>query len=284
VTTDGVWTYTYDAVGDMIEKSKGSCLETWYYGYDTLNRVTTVQRTSNGTALLMTATYTYDVYNNLLKVSEWQSGGATTTTQYAYDGTQEWAEFSGGGTLNVRDLYGVADIVARTVSAGLPNAGVSWYFVDIRGSTRDIIGASSPTYVLNHSGYDAWGNEADTNAGVTDQHGYASYFTDKLTRLDQTIGRWYNPAAGTFIQPDPSGFGGGDVNLGRYVVNNPTNYTDPSGLDGVDNRDRNGSHWVTLTAHAPPWRAGMNGGEEGGGAQSAAMGTSWLMLSFKILD
>ena len=31
LTNDGTWTYTYDAVGDLTEKSKGSGLETWYY-------------------------------------------------------------------------------------------------------------------------------------------------------------------------------------------------------------------------------------------------------------
>jgi len=32
---------------------------------------------------------------------------------------------------------------------------------------------------------------------------------------------------GLFLQPDPIGFDGGDVNLYRYVGNNPVNFTDP---------------------------------------------------------
>ena len=31
---DGTYTYTYDADGNMIEKSKGTGLQTWFYTYD----------------------------------------------------------------------------------------------------------------------------------------------------------------------------------------------------------------------------------------------------------
>jgi hypothetical protein len=40
----------------------------------------------------------------------------------------------------------------------------------------------------------------------------------------------YSPTLGRFITKDPSGFQAGDVNLYRFVGNNPTNATDPSGL------------------------------------------------------
>lgn len=40
----------------------------------------------------------------------------------------------------------------------------------------------------------------------------------------------YFPAVGRFTSEDPKGFAAGDENLYRYVGNNPTNYTDPSGL------------------------------------------------------
>jgi RHS repeat-associated protein len=58
-------------------------------------------------------------------------------------------------------------------------------------------------------------------------------------RFDSTSGlygfrnRDYSSAVGRWIEPDPSGFAAGDVNLYRYGENNPTVYTDPSGLLGV---------------------------------------------------
>ncbi len=41
----------------------------------------------------------------------------------------------------------------------------------------------------------------------------------------------YNPTIGRWISEDPIGFQAADPNLFRYVVNSPTNYMDPSGLE-----------------------------------------------------
>jgi hypothetical protein len=42
----------------------------------------------------------------------------------------------------------------------------------------------------------------------------------------------YDPKVGRWLEVDPIGFAGGDANLYRYVENDPTNATDPSGLAG----------------------------------------------------
>ena len=42
--------------------------------------------------------------------------------------------------------------------------------------------------------------------------------------------RAYSSGLGRFTSPDPSGFGGGDTNLYRYVGNSPVAGGDPSGL------------------------------------------------------
>ena len=44
--------------------------------------------------------------------------------------------------------------------------------------------------------------------------------------------RYYNPALQRFVSEDPIGFRGRDVNLYRYVWNNPLNLRDPRGLWG----------------------------------------------------
>ncbi len=43
----------------------------------------------------------------------------------------------------------------------------------------------------------------------------------------------YSPTLGRFFSTDPIGFAAGDVNLYRYVGNDPLNRTDPSGLDSI---------------------------------------------------
>ena len=44
----------------------------------------------------------------------------------------------------------------------------------------------------------------------------------------------YDTYTGRFMEEDPLGFAGGDLNLYRYVKNEPTNATDPSGLSPDD--------------------------------------------------
>ena len=41
--------------------------------------------------------------------------------------------------------------------------------------------------------------------------------------------RYYDPNTGRFASEDPIGFSAGDVNIYRYVFNNPLNFNDPSG-------------------------------------------------------
>ena len=40
----------------------------------------------------------------------------------------------------------------------------------------------------------------------------------------------YSPVLGQFTQRDPMGYAAGDENLYRYVDNDPTDRTDPTGL------------------------------------------------------
>ena len=57
MTNDGTYTYMYDAVGNLTEKTKGTGLETWYYSYDNANELTGVNETSNGTTSILLITY-----------------------------------------------------------------------------------------------------------------------------------------------------------------------------------------------------------------------------------
>ncbi len=53
-----------------------------------------------------------------------------------------------------------------------------------------------------------------------------------LTGLHYNYFRDYDPALGRYLQPDPIGLAGGDVNLYAYV-----------GGDAIGRVDRNGLHW-----------------------------------------
>ena len=53
---------------------------------------------------------------------------------------------------------------------------------------------------------------------------------DRATGLYYYRARYYDPETGTFTQDDPIHFAAGDLNVSRYVWNNPLNWNDPSGL------------------------------------------------------
>jgi RHS repeat-associated protein len=68
--------------------------------------------------------------------------------------------------------------------------------------------------------------------------GYTGRELDAETGLYYYRARYYDAQTGQFIGQDPLSFGAGDSNLYRYVANNATNLTDPSGLFSFDDAKR----------------------------------------------
>ncbi|MDR1485481.1 MAG: hypothetical protein LBT09_11740, partial [Planctomycetaceae bacterium] len=60
---------------------------------------------------------------------------------------------------------------------------------------------------------------------------YTGKYHDEITNLQWNINRWYDSNLGQWISQDPIGFNAGDVNLYRYVGNNPIDKIDPKGLE-----------------------------------------------------
>jgi len=231
VTNDGTWTYTYDNVGDIIEKSKGSSLETWYYTYDTLNRLVSIEQTTNGTTAEYTVTYTYDVYGNLMKEQQWQSGGSTTTTYSAYDNGQVWADLNSSLSATTRYIWGGpgSSQLYDRIDVGV---GLRQVSQDALGSVRDVW---DTTGVLDHLNYTAFGfitSETSWTLG-----GYILYDglrEDRASGTVMTEWRTLQTSLQRWMQTDPSGFGGGDDNLYRDCGNDPTNGTDRTGLSYIN--------------------------------------------------
>ena len=60
--------------------------------------------------------------------------------------------------------------------------------------------------------------------------GQAELLPDTEVELYFAGARYYDPLDGRWLSKDPNRFEAGDENLYRYVQNNPTNRSDPSGL------------------------------------------------------
>jgi RHS repeat-associated protein len=228
-SNDGVYTYTYDSAGTLTEKSKGSGLETWYYGYDNKNMLTSVRETSDGTTNELTITYTYDALGNQVQQDEWKTGGSTVTTRHAYDDQGDaWADVTSGNAVVMRyvRVESTAQILAQINSSG----NLSWNLTDDLGSVRDILGAAGTT-VTDHIDYSAFGEiTLETNSAATGQAFlYTGLAEDRNTAIVQAQNRSLLTTTGQWMQEDPLKFNAGDGDLYRYVANDPINDLDPSG-------------------------------------------------------
>jgi RHS repeat-associated protein len=162
------------------------------------------------------------------------------------------ASFQGGffGQVVQRNFYGngVDEILAVDKIAWngtTPTTSTFWTFTDHQDSVRDIVSgnAADRGTVVEHRQYDSFGRilSRTTDAflrtvptqGVGIDFAYAGRPVEAATGLSDNRARWYEPGTGRFINEDPSGFNGGDVNLYRYVGNDPVNKVDPSGLAAI---------------------------------------------------
>jgi RHS repeat-associated protein len=230
-TIGGVtWNYTYDLENNRIKATQGTSAPTWTYTYNLANQMTSAEeRAMDGGTVLVHVNFAYDVYGQLVQTAV--TVGAGGVTNYARARGQVWADLDGsaGNALKVRYLTGdgTDQWLARLVSAGYANAGLTFYLTDRQGSVR---GLTDNTGVLQDQiNYDAFGNISETTPTVGDSHKYAGYQYETTVGLYYARARWYDPGTGRWTTEDPDGFGAGDVNLQRYVGNSPSNAVDSSG-------------------------------------------------------
>jgi len=78
--------------------------------------------------------------------------------------------------------------------------------------------------------YDAFGNSQISVETITSHLRFAGQYFDQETGLCYNLNRYYDPATGRYLQPDPLGQ---SLNPYAYVFNNPTGLIDPLGLCAV---------------------------------------------------
>ncbi|MDI1348680.1 RHS repeat-associated core domain-containing protein [Aquabacterium sp.] len=203
LTSDGLRTYTWDALDQLTQVSGGGSGAPVNYSYDDSGR-----RISKAT------------------------GG--TTTQWTYDGQDIYAEYtdkwatpsavytSGGAT---DDPVIKATITATGTGPGSYGPAL-YYHADGLGS---VVGTSNNADASTQTQrFDAFGNKLDGTIAQIAQYGYTGREPDEAG-LVYMRARYYSPQFGRFVSRDPAGLQGG-INAYAYCGNNPTNCTDPSGL------------------------------------------------------
>lgn len=199
--TDKSWTHTWDFESRLIkmEKIKGAEKKTVIFTYDPQGRRIGKQVTSVIEGL-QSYVYVYDNDNIVLEVLT--DGSGTNTTYFTHG-------------------VGVDEHLA------LERNGSFYYHADALGNV---------TTVTDHDGsvvqsyeYDSFGM-VKASTGFRNSYTYTGREWDKEAGLYYYRARYYDPMEGRFIQKDPIGFRGGDVNLYGYVQNRPIILTDPTGL------------------------------------------------------
>jgi RHS repeat-associated protein len=200
---------TYDG-GTAVGAGNVTGLPGTAFGYDAENRLTSIS--------LGATSFEYDGLDQRMKVN---------STIYVYDAAGNLAAEYGQGESSL---------------CGTPRCYVT---VDHLGSTRLV--TDDTGNAMRRYDYLPFGEELPAGAfGRTVERGYQSApdgfnpkFTgqmrDMVSGLDYFNARYYNPAQGAFLSPDPWNAGASlpdsqSWNGFSYVTNNPLNLVDPSGL------------------------------------------------------
>ncbi len=106
-------------------------------------------------------------------------------------------------------------------------------FTDRQGSARDVTDTSGT--VLDHIEYTAFGGiRSETASAYGGTFLYTGLFEDRTAGTVNADARTELTAIDRWMQIDPITFSGGQSNLYEDVGNDPTNATDPSGLESLE--------------------------------------------------
>jgi RHS repeat-associated protein len=269
-------TYGYDN-GDNLLSIALSGSTTSTLSYDVAHQLQTYTKMT-GSTLVQKLTYNYDSDGNRTSTTDQNSVVTTygwdqanrlitygTTASYSYDGDglRMKKTLSGSAESFVWDTGEGLPLILQdgatsyiTGPAGLPleqitGTTVYYYHQDQLGNTRTLTdsgGASTATYT-----YDAYGNVTATGS-IGNPFQFAGQYRDSESNLAYFRARYYDPAAGSFISPDPMAMVTRQAYV--YVSDSPTNATDPSGLCDwwdVVCRGNEAKQWISN--HAPALKA-----------------------------
>jgi RHS repeat-associated protein len=213
--TYGSASYTYTANGELATKTVGSQLTT--YQYDALGNLTGVSLPGGNQI-----SYVVDALNN--RVGKKING--VLVAGYLYDGGRLIAQLDSNNQIVSRFVYGRG----TTSPDYMVTAAATYrFFADHLGSPRLIVD-SVTGQIAERIDYDEFGNVTnDTNPGFQ-PFGFGGGLYDQDTKLVRFSARDYDPSVGRWTAKDPITFSGGDTNLYGFVLGDPVNRVDPTGL------------------------------------------------------
>jgi RHS repeat-associated protein len=213
IQTWGNKTFSHDADGNRLQANDASGAEK--YAWDARGRLTSITRPDGSVIELG-----YDFANNLARIS-------------TPDGDESLLNDASGNVVLRRTNDGTIQRMLSGLAmdhqvALLDSArGVRYPLLSRPNSTVATVDAKG--IVDGQFSYEPYGETAVTQSATAD---YPFLFTGRTRVTDGLYyyrARFYDPLTSRFISEDPLGFGGGDLNLYRYVGGQPVDRVDPSG-------------------------------------------------------
>ncbi|MGO9020298.1 MAG: RHS repeat domain-containing protein [Syntrophobacteraceae bacterium] len=236
----GPLSYTYDNEGQLVN-SGGTCL-TFDYNHRLVEVGSDTQFSYDGRGNRLSATragvttgYIYDPLTYRVSSDTHEQCAVVPRPPYSdiprvarqAPGTGAW-----GNLMADADSNGVTHkyIYGRGLLAVATSNARYCYHFNGTGSTVAITDMNQN--IVNSYAYDPFGTVLSQQETVPQPFKYVGQFgvMAEPNGLYYMRARYYDPSVGRFISEDPLGFGGGDVNLYAYILNNPVNSTDPGGL------------------------------------------------------
>lgn len=256
IQQDGLYTYVFDANGNIIFKSNKTNGISYTFEYSALNQLkkATVISSPLGGNVLKILEYKYDPVGRriLRQVTDNMDSSKSKTRKYYYDADNIIAELDADNNLTASythsplrpdDVLG-AKFASAAVSNGLAaSAGYVYYLKDHLNTVNEITDAAGNVIQkLEYSAYgvlrgvkDSTGNEVGfENAPVRSSFTYTGREYEPELNMYYYRARYYDPSTGRFLQQDqdPGKLSNPSTFLSKYsyAVNNPVMYSDPSGL------------------------------------------------------
>ncbi|MCP9489713.1 MAG: polymorphic toxin type 24 domain-containing protein [Solirubrobacteraceae bacterium MAG38_C4-C5] len=170
--------------------------------------------------------------------------GKVATAQYAYDATglRQTKTVNNSQTTQTWDRSGPMPVVltdgptayitgpdGKPIQQTLQDDTVRYYHHDAHGSTRALTNQTAS--VVAKYTYDAHGNPTSPPTTAENPFTYDSQYTDRETGLQYLRARYYDPTTAQFLTRDP--ITAQTRAPYTYANNNPTNYSDPTGLISI---------------------------------------------------
>lgn len=198
-----------DPNGNLIQKTENSSV--WTYEWNAVNKLVRVTKDSNEVAR-----FGYDPTGRRV---EKVAGGVTYT--YVYDKRDILTEhISSGNTFHYVHGPGMDEPLAQDEGTANPR----YFHADALGS---IAAFTESTGVVQSYRYESYGHMEQ--GGLLTTYTFTGRELDPETALYYYRARYYDSLFGRFLSEDPKRFADGP-NHYVYVLNNPTGFVDPLGL------------------------------------------------------